>query len=243
MVRIEHYEKRHIADPDGNASFQQFHEARNAVLRACKLHGPSGPMGFFPFDAADDEDVLLAWMKTADPNPAYWLIDDQYNAERYQYVECTDPKYFTEGWVRDLMAALSTLSGWGVAIKSIPGGYALVFADKIMVTGNSLENVHDLSSFIASVHEALRNKDRYVKKGRSGECKEYWFENDRLICKVEWFFDEGAGELQIARKDVEKLWRHPFEGIGMLSLEDDSMIRLPGETAFAAISEWLGAPA
>jgi hypothetical protein len=243
MVRIEHYTMGHVVDPDGNVSFKKFHEARNDVVRACKLHGPTGPMGYFPFDAGHDEDVLLAWGKTADPEPAYWIIDDQYNAERYQYIECTDPEYFTEEWIRDLMVALRTMPGWGVGINSIPGGYALVFADKIMVTGSCLENARDLSSFVACAHDALRKKDKYVKPGPSGACKNYSLEIDRLICKVEYSDEDVGDELRINRNDVELVWRNPFTGVGMLTLKNGLMIELPDKTAFTKINEWFGTKA
>ena len=237
MVRIEHYTEERIADPDGNASPRDFHKARNAVVRACRLHGSTGPFGVLPLEKLNDSDEWLSLWERGDPDAVYFVVDDQYNSERYQYVECTDPQYFTAEWILDLMAALRKVPGWGIGIDSIPGGYALVFADRIMVTGSCLENAHNLPSFVESVHEALRNKDKHAKQRRSGECKSYSFENDGLNCKVD-FLEEGTEELLLAREQVEKVWRNPFTGVGMLSLKDGSIIELPGEAAFAAINEW-----
>jgi hypothetical protein len=238
MVKIEQFTEPHLHDPDGSASAYEFHEARNAIVRTCKLHGPTGPMGEFPFDLPEDEDCFRVWYESGDHDPAYFVIDDQYNSERYQYIEISDEKFFTENWIVDVMSVLSNLPGWGLCIKSIPGGYAILFKDKIMVRGSSLEKVHDLSSFVVCVHEAFRNKDKYVKQRRSGSCKEHRFEDDRLVCTVSYFFVEGGDTLKIGREDVEKVWRNPFTGVGMLSLKDESLFELADDDAFSNISEW-----
>ena len=160
MVRIEHYTDDRIADPEGNVPLRTFHKVRNAVVRACKSHGPTGPMGLFPFGKVpgDASDVFTAWGKTADSDPVYFVLDDQLNHERYQYVECLNPDHFTEAWIRDLMAALVGFRGWGIGIKNIPGGYILVFADRLMVTGHCFEGVNDLSSLIESARDALASE-------------------------------------------------------------------------------------
>jgi hypothetical protein len=240
MVQIEHYTEERITDPDGNASLWDFHQARNAVVRACRLHGPTGPFGVLPLEKLDGSDEWLSLWERGDPNAVYFVVDDQYNSERYQYVECTDPQYFTEQWILDLMAALCDVPGWGIGIDSIPGGYALLFADRIKVTGNCLKNASDLPSFIDSVHEALRNKDTYAEQRRSGECKSYSFDNDRLNCKVAFYVEDELEEMHLSRENVEKVWRNPFTGAGMLSLKDGALIEVPGELIFAAITEWFG---
>jgi hypothetical protein len=243
MVLVEHYTEERIADPDGNASPWDFHQARNAVVRACRLHGPTGPFGELPLEKLHDADEWLSLWERGDKDAVYFVVDDQCNSERYQYVECTNPQYFTKEWILDLMATLREVPGWGIGIDSVPGGYALLFADRIMVTGSCLENAHDLPSFVESVQEAVGNKDKHAKQRRSGDCKSYSFENDRLHCKVEYFFDEKSVEMHLERESVEKVWRNPFTGVGMLSLKDGSIIELPGEAAFAAINEWFGTSA
>jgi hypothetical protein len=238
MVRIEHYTKVRIADPDGSASPSDFHAARNAVVRACRLHGPTGPFGVLPLEKLQDSDEWRSLWERGDPDAVYFVVDDQYNCERYQYIECTDPQYFTAEWILDLMAALREIPGWGIGIGSIPGGYALVFADRIMVIGRCFKDAHDLPTLVTSAQEAVRNKDKDSRPHRSGACKAYSFDGDRLNCKVEYFFDEGPEELHLAREQVEDVWRNPFTGLGKMLLKDESTIELPSEQAFAAVSEW-----
>jgi hypothetical protein len=240
-VRIEHFTLGRIPDPDGNASPWDFHLARNAVVRACKLHGPTGPFGILPLEKSKGTDNLYSLWERGDPDMVYFVCDDQYNEERYQYLECIDLKFFTEAWIVDLMAALKEFPAWGIGINSIPGSYAIVFANKIMVKGIPLDNAHDLPSFISGVHEAFRNKDKYEKRRRSGDCRSYSFENDLLICDVEFSNDEGSEELRLARDNVEKAWLHPFTGVGMLTLKDETMVELPDDSAFKKICEWIGA--
>jgi hypothetical protein len=54
----------------GPTSYARFERVRQAVLKVCRRHGTV---------YEDDE------------NPVYHVIDDQYNDERYQYIQ---PEYF-----------------------------------------------------------------------------------------------------------------------------------------------------
>src|SRR6201999_4486400 len=114
---------------------------RNAVVRACRLHGSVGPFGVLPLEKIDGSGEWISLWERGDPKAAYFIDDDQRNGERYQYVECVDSEYFTEEWLLDLMAALQDLPGRGIGIRSVPHEYILVFADRIMVTGKCLEGV------------------------------------------------------------------------------------------------------
>ena len=237
MVRIEHFTEKHIPDPNGNVSSLQFHEARNAVVTACRLHGPTGPFGVLPLDKlANFEEWLPLW-EQGDPNAAYFVVDDQYNTERYQYVECSDPDFFTQEWIQDLMAAMQRFPGWGIGIASIPDGYILVFADKVMVRGSCFDTSSDLQSVVEVACNSLNNRNEKGNEQWSGECKHYSFEGDHLVCELHI----GKGiieECTIDRSNVESIFCNPFTEVPMLSLHSGLMIELPDETALNRIRSW-----
>ncbi len=79
MVHIEHYTAERIPDREGNASFWDFHAARNAVVRTCKRHGPTGPFGELPLDKVATADEWIPLWERGDPN-AVLFVDDQSNA-------------------------------------------------------------------------------------------------------------------------------------------------------------------
>lgn len=78
----------------------------------------------------------------------YFVIDDQYNDERYVYVEVVRPAAFTEAWLRDLMRTLARQPGWGAGLVSFRKGYVLVFADRIIVTGKPFAKCRDLTDVV-----------------------------------------------------------------------------------------------
>jgi hypothetical protein len=236
MVRIEHYTAERIADPEGNASWEDFLEARNAIVCACRLHGPTGPMGIYDFDKADGTNDLFDIWETGDPGAVYFVAEDQYNSERYQYVGCSDhPSHFTKEWILDLMAALAHLPGWRVEI-GVHKAYVLVFADKLMVTGRCFEDVNDLPTLISNAQYALLNK-HLDPKAKSGACKDFYIKDDRLVCTVD-YGDNVTESINIDRESVKKVWRIPYWDGWMLSLKAGNSFELPNETAFAKISEW-----
>ena len=121
--------------PGGDLPWQVFHAVRNALVVACRKHGPTGPMGV----ARIEPDVergpnLYAWER-GDPDEVYFIVDDQYNHERYFYAEVVTAEAFTDDWLRSVVTTLREFEGWGLAVKSVPGGYLLIFGDKLMVNG------------------------------------------------------------------------------------------------------------
>jgi hypothetical protein len=82
-LTVEHFRTRRVPNLySGELSWGIYQTVRNAIVRACRSHGPTGPMGEFPVErkSADISD----W-KHGDENPVYWIVDDQYNDEMYIY--------------------------------------------------------------------------------------------------------------------------------------------------------------
>lgn len=127
-------------EPGGVLPWQKYHTVRNALVQTCRRHGPTGPMGVIKI-VADAEDVmtLLArdfsvW-KPGDPDPMYFILDDQFNHERYCYAELYGDDPLTENWLAAMTETLRQFEGWGLGVKNIPDSYLLIFSDRLLVTG------------------------------------------------------------------------------------------------------------
>lgn len=160
LTEIEHYFVDHVPNPSptGGVDLGQFHKVRNTVFRACRKHGRVGAMGLYPFTKGPFNDVrelISAWSATGDSDPDFFLLDDQLNDERYQYLECCNRDVVTEEWIHTLMEALLGCSGWGVGIKNVQRGYVLVFARKILVTGPVFRKATTLSAVVEALRESL----------------------------------------------------------------------------------------
>jgi hypothetical protein len=86
--KIEHYTAERIPNPypEGELPWQMYHEVRNAVLRLCRQFGAAGPMGECPI--TDATEVPDGEWPLGDPDLLdFFVVDDQYNHERYIYVE------------------------------------------------------------------------------------------------------------------------------------------------------------
>jgi hypothetical protein len=158
MLMIEHYTAERIPNPSpsGEVSLQLFHKVRNDIVQTCRTHGPTGPMGLFPVGHSfkDSGEVLDAW-ESGDADPAYYVIDDQYNDEFYQYVEVCAAAHFTAEWIEDIMETLARWPGWGIGIVNINEGYVLVFSDKLMVNGLCFASADELPSVITAAKKCL----------------------------------------------------------------------------------------
>jgi hypothetical protein len=154
---IEHYTAERIPNPypAGDLPWQVYHTVRNAVVRCCRRFGPTGPMGELPIADSDSPDSEKNWESGDDDPVDYYIIDDQYNSERYLYMELLRPEALHADWLRDLMAALGSHPGWGVGITNFEEAYALVFSDKLMVTGSAFAACHDLAALLRAGQPAL----------------------------------------------------------------------------------------
>ena len=97
-------------------------------------------MGLVKIDSdVEDLDMMLVedidcW-ESGDSDPWYYIIDDQYNHERYCYVELYGDDPFNAEWLLSITATLREFDGWGLGVKNIPESYLLIFAKRLMVHG------------------------------------------------------------------------------------------------------------
>jgi hypothetical protein len=151
---VERYRTNRVPNPypGGEMPGSLYYTARNAVVRACRRHGPVGPMGEVAFPEAGSK-ARPRWER-GDPNPVYFVVDDWYNHEMYLYMEFVDTAGCTGKWLEDVTAALRSFRGWGIGVNSLPNGYLLIFADRLLVRGPQFRGCRDA----ASVAEAIRSR-------------------------------------------------------------------------------------
>ncbi len=125
---------------DRHLTFGDFLDVRVDLRAVCDRHGATRPDGE---NLADE--------------PVYFLVDDFYNDwERYQYVEICKASGMTWQWMVDVIAVLRAHDGWRVGVAGLAEGYAIVFADKIMVTGETFRACVSMDQFIATAQQCLR---------------------------------------------------------------------------------------
>ncbi len=75
--------------PGGMLSWQIYHRVRNSVVRTCRKRGPTGPLGEIASIEGSDDSFRQAFSSCqhGDDDPSHYIIDDQYNHERYLYSE------------------------------------------------------------------------------------------------------------------------------------------------------------
>src|SRR5262249_35857332 len=95
-----------------------------------------------------------------DDNPSYYIIEDQYNHERYCYGELYGDDPFTADWLLAITQTLRDHKGWGLAISNIPDHYILIFANKLMVNGPVLSHCKSASEVIVAIKNLLKQASR-----------------------------------------------------------------------------------
>ncbi len=138
-MSVVQYDADYVPNPNpaGETAFEEFWQVRASVLAASQEHGETGP------ESTD--------------NAIYWIVDDQYNDERYQNMEVYKPEGWTIEWLTALMGPLREHEGWAISIGNIDQGHLLVFADRLMVTGPTFENCVDLESVVSAAKLATEN--------------------------------------------------------------------------------------
>jgi hypothetical protein len=139
-IPVVYYEQERIPDdrPGRPATAKQFYSVREAMVKACRQHGCVGP---------DDS--------RGDHGYVYYVVDDQYNDERFQYLEICKASGRTRSWLLDLAATLKKYPHWGVGIGNIGEGYLLIFPDRLMVTGPTFKGANTVAEVIRRGREAL----------------------------------------------------------------------------------------
>jgi hypothetical protein len=147
--------------PGGELPWQVYHSVRNAIVRVCRQYGPTGPLGEVKIvegvadlnkQLAEDPD---AWER-GDPDPTYYIIDDQYNHERYCYAELYGDDPFNAAWLLSITATLQEHEGWGLGVSNIPDSYVLIFGERLMVNGPRLSRCTSASEVVETVRRLFK---------------------------------------------------------------------------------------
>ncbi len=124
----------------GDLPWQSYHVVRNALVQTCRRYGPTGPMGVIKI-VPDVENHLmmlvedLDFWERGDPDPMYYILDDQLNHERYCYAELYGDDPFNAGWLLSITETLRDFDGWGLGVSNIPDCYVLIFGNRLLVNG------------------------------------------------------------------------------------------------------------
>ncbi len=164
-LEVRYYTVNHIPNdyPEGDLPWQVYHTVRNALVRACRRHGPTGPLGEVKIveGVADPYKQLAAdpgFWEPGDPNPTYHIIPDQYNNERYCYAELHGDNPFNADWLLSVTATLREYEEWGLGVNHIPNNYVLIFGDRLLVTGEDLSRCNTAAEVVEAVRRLLRSK-------------------------------------------------------------------------------------
>jgi hypothetical protein len=129
--------------PGGKLSWQMYHTVRNAIVRACREFGPTGPMGEVRIDhkVADphtqaEEDPTF-W-KPGDSDPCYFLSTDQQGQERFIDAKLSGKDPLNAEWLAAVTKTLREHRGWALAIVNIPDNQVLVFGKRLLVKGRQV---------------------------------------------------------------------------------------------------------
>jgi hypothetical protein len=149
--------------PGGDLPWQMYHGVRNALVQTCRRFGPTGPMGVVTITADVDDPYRASangdFWERGDPNPAYYIIDDQYNHERYCYAELYGDDPFNAGWLLAITATLSEFDGWGLGINNIQSSYILIFGNRLLVKGH-LAKCRTASEVVTEARRLLKRGDK-----------------------------------------------------------------------------------
>jgi hypothetical protein len=99
----------------------------------------------------------IDFWESGDPDPWYYIIDDQYNHERYCYAELYGDDPFNGSWLLSVTATLRKFEGWGMGVTNIPDSYVLIFAKRLMVKGR-LAKCKSAPDVVASARQLLKEQ-------------------------------------------------------------------------------------
>jgi hypothetical protein len=150
--------------PDGDLPWQVYQTVRNALVRTCRRYGPTGPFGVVQIDPVAESPFHLfasdpsAW-EPGDADPAYFVLDDQLNHERYCYAELYGVDPFNAGWLHSVAATLQEFDGWGLGVTNIPDSYVLIFGTRLLVNGK-LAGCRTASDVVQTASRLLRRRGK-----------------------------------------------------------------------------------
>ncbi len=168
-LKVVPFTRDHVPNdyPGGDLPWQMYHTVRNALVQTCREYGPTGPMGVTKITPdVEGPYMMLAedidFWESGDPDPWYFIIDDQLNHERCCYVELYGDDPFSAGWLLSVTATLREFEGWGLCVSNIPDSYLLIFGNRLMVKGRL--------SRCRSAVEVVETARRLLKRGH----KRWW---------------------------------------------------------------------
>src|SRR5688572_31641289 len=95
-------------------SEQEFHEARNSIVRVCRRHGRTGPLGEYNPAPTGQESF-----QDGDSPADFFVVDDQLSHDRDLFVGILSPNVLTINWVLDIEHALLDMRGWAVWLRNL----------------------------------------------------------------------------------------------------------------------------
>lgn len=165
-LKVVPFTREHVPNeyPGGKLPWQVYHGVRNALVQTCRRYGPTGPMGTIKI-VPDVESPLMmlaedrdAWER-GDPDPMYYVLDDQPNDERYCYAELYGDEPLNAGWLLSITATLREFDGWGLGVGNIPDSYLLIFGRRLMVKG-PLAKCKSAVEVVATTRRLLKSGGR-----------------------------------------------------------------------------------
>lgn len=164
-LKVVPYRSKRVPNeyPGGDLPWQVYHAVRNALVTTCRRFGPTGPMGQVKIvaDVEDPHRQIIHdrdFWERGDPDPTYFILDDQFNNERYCYAELFGDDPFHAGWLLAITATLREFDGWGLAVSTIPNSYVLIFGDRLMVSGRL--------ATCRTAAEVVETARRLIRRGR-----------------------------------------------------------------------------
>ena len=143
-LKVKAFTQDHLPNdyPGGDLPWQTYHTVRNALDLARML--------------VKDCD---SW-ELGDPDPMYFILDDQMNHEQYCYAELYGEDPFNAGWLLSITETLRVFKGWGLGVGNIPDSYILIFGNRLLVKGRLAK----CQTAVEVVEEARRLLKRGDKK-------------------------------------------------------------------------------
>jgi hypothetical protein len=153
--------------PGGELPWQTYHTVRNALVQTCRRYGATGPMGVVKIVPDVENPVMMLvkdrdFWERGDPDPMYFILDNQLNHERYCYAELYGDEPFSAGWLLSVTETLREFQGWGLAVSNIPDSYVLIFGKRLLVKGRLAK--------CRTANEVVAEARRLLKRGE----KKWW---------------------------------------------------------------------
>lgn len=165
-LKVKAFTRDHVPNdyPGGDLPWQTYHTVRNALVQTCRRYGPTGPMGVIEILPDIENPLLLLvedrdFWEPGDPDPMYFILDDQLNHERYCYAELYGDDPFNADWLLSVTETLREFDGWGLGVSNIPGSYVLIFGKRLLAKGR-LAKCKTAGDVVVKASQLLKRGDR-----------------------------------------------------------------------------------